>query len=92
MKVRILEPAVEDLEAIHAYIGRDNPRAADRFIESIKTHVNRVALSGFGEIGKAGRVPGTRELVHGSYVVIYTSDEVKDELLVIAVVHGARRR
>ena len=92
MRVRILEPAAEDLEAIHAYIAPDSRRKADWFIDSIKRHVNRVAATGFGAIGKPGRIRGTRELVHGRYIVVYAVDEAADELLVISIVHGARRR
>ena len=92
MRVQILEPAIEDLEAIHAYIARDSVRAADAFVESVRAHVNRIAQTGFGEIGKLGRRRGTRELVHGHYVIVYRVDQVEDALLVIAIIHGARRR
>jgi toxin ParE1/3/4 len=92
VKVRVLEPAVEDLEAIHAYIARNSTRAADTFIEGIQAHVRKIARLGFVDIGKPGRAPGTRELVHGRYIVIYAVDRLEDELLVVSVIHGARRR
>nr|WP_246736036.1 type II toxin-antitoxin system RelE/ParE family toxin [Enterovirga sp. DB1703] len=87
-----MEPAVEDLEAIHGSIARDGPRAADDFIESIRAHLNSIADTGFGGIGRPGRGRGTRELVHGRYVIVYRYDPQTDEILVISVVNGARRR
>jgi plasmid stabilization system protein ParE len=92
VRVHVLESAVEDLEAIHAYIARNNPRAADSFIEGIRAHIRRVAETGFGEIGRPGTRRDTRELVHGRYVIVYQLDDRNDELVALAVIHGARRR
>jgi plasmid stabilization system protein ParE len=58
VKVRVLEPAVEDLEAIHEYIARDNHRAADTFIGEVRAHLRRIAETGFGEIGRPGHLRG----------------------------------
>jgi toxin ParE1/3/4 len=92
VRVRVLEPAVEDLEAIHEYIARDNHRAADTFIGEVRAHLRRIAETGFGEIGRPGHLRGTRELVHGRYIIVYRLDDVENELIVLSVIHGSRRR
>jgi toxin ParE1/3/4 len=54
--------AIDDLAALRAYIEQDDPAAARRvalhIVESIET-----LLSNNPEMGRPGRVPGTRELV-----------------------------
>jgi len=45
-------------------------------------------------IGRAGRAPGTRELVIGGlpYIAVYRADDQADEVAVIAVFHAAQNR
>jgi toxin ParE1/3/4 len=92
MKVVIHEAAATDLEAIFDWISRDNPRAAAELVRRIRTRVNRLAAVGLPHIGRPGLVEGTRELVEGSYIVVYAVDEPADLVTVLAVVHGARDR
>jgi len=49
------------LEDIRDYIAADNPTAASRVIERIRTAVTRLATT--PAPGRAGRVPDTRELI-----------------------------
>ncbi len=92
MRVRVLEPAAADLEVIHAYIARGNPRAADSFVHSMRAHIRRIAETGFGEVGRPGRRLGTRELVHGRFVIVDRVDGRAGEILVLSIVRGASRR
>ncbi len=63
-----------DLKVIVAYISKSNPTAAETLIDRILYIVNQ-NLSANPELGRQGRVSGTRELVvHTSYIVIYTVD------------------
>jgi toxin ParE1/3/4 len=54
--------AVEDLVSLRAYIAEDNPAAARRVVLHPIQHVEQL-LPDNPQIGRAGRVPGTRELV-----------------------------
>lgn len=92
MRVRLRDAAADELEAIGEYIARDNPAAAARLIAAIRRAIGRIAETGFVEMARAGRRPGTRELVVGRYILTYRYDERRNELVVISIVHGARRR
>jgi addiction module RelE/StbE family toxin len=67
----------------------DNPEAATRVIERIRTAIRRLAAS--PAIGRPGRVEGTRELVITGtpYIVPY---RVRGDVVeVITVLHSAQR-
>jgi toxin ParE1/3/4 len=71
------------------YIARDNPAAASRIVNLIMTAVEH--LSEHPALGRAGRVPGTRELVISGtpYIIPYRIRENTVEVL--RVFHAARR-
>ena len=82
--------AVDDLAALRAHIAEDNPVAARQVVSAILRSVNDL-LSGQPQMGRPGRVPGTRELVvpNTPYIVPY---RIRDNRIVILrVYHGARR-
>jgi toxin ParE1/3/4 len=64
--------AIEDLASLRAYIAEDNPAAARRVVLDIIQNVEQL-LPDNPQIGRAGRVPGTRELVvpRTPYIVPY---------------------
>ena len=84
------EPAREDLAAIAAYIARDSEIYAANFVLEVRDAA--ASLSQFAERGHVVPEFGDatiRELLVRPYRVIY---EVLDEkVLVLALVHGARR-
>jgi toxin ParE1/3/4 len=84
------QEAVEDLAAIRAYIAEDDPEAARRIALRI-IHSIEDLLSGNPEMGRPGRVPGTRELVvpRTPYVVPYRVRN--NRIQVLRVYHGARK-
>lgn len=89
MKIEWNVFATEDREEIFAYIEEDSPEAAVRVDVEIESQIEVLAVS--PEIGRLGRVHGTRELVivHTPFVVAYTiSDQV---VTILRVLHGARR-
>ena len=88
MKIRWTAPALRDLEAIGDYIAHDNPRAADRVVLRILDQTDLLATH--PEIGRPGRIAGTRELVIADtpYIVPYRLRGAEIEIL--AVFHGAR--
>jgi addiction module RelE/StbE family toxin len=86
--VRWTAPALADLDLIQDYIAERNPPAASKLINDILDRTDKL-LSVNPEIGRAGRVTGTRELilVGTSYVVAY---RLKETVEILAVMHGAR--
>ena len=92
MKVVIREEAADDLDGIFAWIARDNPTAARETIARVRASIER--LANFPNMARVGRVEGTREWVvpRLPYIVVYKVDEQRDELVVLAVFHGARDR
>jgi toxin ParE1/3/4 len=67
----------------------DNPVAAERAYDAITDSVSRLATS--PEMGRRGRVEGTRELVIPSqpYIIAY---HIRGQTIhILAVLHGARK-
>lgn len=92
MKVVIHESAARDLDEIIDWISQDNPRAATRLADRIRTKIERLAVTGLSHIGRPGLLEGTRELVEAPYVIVYTIDQPNQLIDVLAVLHGARNR
>lgn len=62
--------ALHSVDEIAAFIALDNPARAASFVHGLKEKTER--LQSFPGMGRAGRVPGTRELVlHKNYIAIY---------------------
>ena len=81
--------AIADLAALRAYIAQDDPAAAQRIALHIIRNVETL-LPNSPEMGRPGRVPGTRELVipRTPYIVPYRL--VDNAVQVLRVFHGAR--
>jgi len=82
--------AIDDLVALRAYIADDDNTAAQRIALRIIDTVEKL-LSENADIGRPGRVPGTRELViaRTPFTVPY---RLQGEVLqILRVLHGARR-
>ncbi len=81
------EGAVTNLSAIRDYIEATNSTAtAHRGVQQILYAVENLAT--FPNSGRAGRVPGTRELVMPPFVIAYRVRSGAVE--VIRVLHGSR--
>jgi toxin ParE1/3/4 len=81
--------AIGHLAHLRAYIARENPGAAARTATTLLSAVDRLAA--LPNLGRPGRVAGTRELVVPGtrYVIPY---RVRGERLeIIAVFHGRQR-
>jgi toxin ParE1/3/4 len=81
-----------ELEQIYFWIAKDNPRAAAELLGRIEDKVLALVLPGFAHMGRPGLVNGTRELIEFPYIVVSRIDEDGDEIVVLSVVHGARKR
>jgi toxin ParE1/3/4 len=88
LRVAWARTALQDLEAIGNFIARENPIAAGKIVAAIFDQTELLALH--PEIGRLGRIKGTRELVvtDTPFIVPYRVRE--DRVEVLAVFHGAR--
>ncbi len=80
--------AVDDLEDIADYISQDNPEAARRVVSRLWTAVKSLAQQ--PEMGRPGRVYGTRELVVSDTPFVVPYRVVGSEVQILRVLHGAR--
>jgi addiction module RelE/StbE family toxin len=80
--------AQSDRAEIRAFIAADNPRAALALDELISEKAAR--LADHPELGRPGRVEGTRELVvHRNYILVY--DIAGDLVRILRMLHAARQ-
>lgn len=86
-----LRRARVDLRGLFDCLLERNPNAARRIAAVIENQVQEPA--DHPGIGRPGRVAGTRELVviNTPYIVAYTVDQRADTVVVLRVLHGARR-
>ncbi len=89
MKLKWTRLALQDLRHLHEYIADDNPSAASRMVTRMQEATER--LKNHPQMGRPGRVQGTRELViAGSpYVVVYILGDT--EIQIVAIIHSAMR-
>jgi toxin ParE1/3/4 len=89
MEVVWRQVALNSLERARAYIAQDNPAAAERVREQILNAVRD--LADMPNMGRPGRVEGTRELVVAGtpYIVAYTV--LDNQVAIIAVQHSAQK-
>ena len=89
MKIRWTRLAVEDLNLAYEYIAAEHPTAAHAVIARIESAVN--VLGAHPEIGRSGRVEGTRELVISGTPFMVAYRVARKRIEILAVIHGARR-
>ena len=81
--------ALNDLDAIREFIAQGNSAAAARVRTVIQTAVLR--LADYPNLGRAGRVEGTRELVVADLPYIIAYRVVENQLRILSVIHAARQ-
>ena len=89
MPIQWTQRARRQFLAIIDSVLEDNPSAAERVYDAIMDSVSRLVT--FPEMGRRGRVPGTRELVIASqpYIVAY---RIRGQTIhILAVLHGAQK-
>ena len=82
--------AIEDLNSLRAYIAQDNPSAARVAALHIAQQIEQL-LSDNPQMGRPGRVPGTRELVIPKTPFIVPYRLQRNVIQILRVYHGARR-
>jgi addiction module RelE/StbE family toxin len=90
MKVRWSPAAADDLEHIVEHIRKENPDAAQRLAQDIYKRVGTLAT--FPNLGRPGRVYGTRELPVPPlpFIVVYRVLEHADAVEIANILHGAQ--
>lgn len=89
MKIKLTKLAAQDLQSTKDYISQDKPNAAltvmKRIIEAIENIVTLPSM------GRAGRVPHTKELVVSGTPLIIVYQVKQDILYIVRIIHTARK-
>jgi toxin ParE1/3/4 len=89
VRIRWTEIAADDLQSVHRYIGERSPAQADAMVERILASID--VLAQYPNLGRNGRIEGTRELVIAGTPVIVFYRVHRDQVLILSVLHGARK-
>ena len=87
--IRWTEPAARALESIQDYIARENRHAAWEVAQRIRHAVGQ--LEEHPQLGRAGRVRGTLELVIPGLPYIVPYRITGKEVQILSVFHAARK-
>jgi toxin ParE1/3/4 len=82
--------AIGDLVSLRAYIAEDDPAAARGVVLHIIHNVEQL-LPNHPQMGRPGRVPGTRELVIPKTPFLVPYRLQRNIIQILRVHHGARR-
>jgi len=87
MLIRWTKTALASVDEIAGFIATDNPARATSFVLDLQSAVTKIQTH--PGMGRAGRVPGTRELVlHKHYIAIY---RVRGDCVEILRLHHVAR-
>jgi len=87
VSIKWTKAALASVDEIAGFIAKDNPIRATSFVIELQAAVNK--LQTHPGMGRAGRVPGTRELVlHKNYIAIYRVRG--DDVEILRLHHAAR--
>lgn len=91
MKVRYSQRALAQIEEIHRYIARHNPRAATQVIARIEELCEKLGdFPGMGHRADEGDVR-VLPVVRYPYLIFYTIIAADDAVRILRVRHGRRR-
>ena len=92
MKIALDPEAIDDLIGIYRWIAQDSPAAARAVVERLLDSIEH--LGSFPNMGRIGRDEATREwpVPRLPYIVVYEVAAERNELLVLAIFHGAQDR
>ncbi len=89
MKRLVFTPAARnDLMVIGSYIADDDPVRAESFVAELEATARQAAQRPRSFPARNDISPGLRSAVHGRYLLLFR--ELKDEVRIVRVVHGAR--
>lgn len=91
MKLHWLPGAIADRAKIARIIAADSPKASRDQGDRIRNQANN--LCDHPELGRIGRIAGTRELVIAGtpFLIIYRIRDKPQQIEILRVIHGAQR-
>ena len=89
MKIKLTKLAAQDLQSTKDYISQDKPNAATAVINRVIEAIENIVT--FPGMGRAGRVPRTKELVVSGTPLIIVYQVKQDTLYIVRVIHTARK-
>ncbi|AMN40839.1 type II toxin-antitoxin system RelE/ParE family toxin [Rhodoplanes sp. Z2-YC6860] len=94
MKLLVAEAAQADLQRLHTFLSDVNLESAHRAVAAITNAIDSLDL--FPDRGRPSPIPFIRELIvpfgSSNYVVRYTHNAERDELIVLRIWHGRESR
>lgn len=88
-RLTITAHARADLQEIHSHIAKDNPEAARRFVERLRTKARRLAETpGMGRSRREDLRPDLFSFPVGHYILFYR--EQPGGIVLVRVIHGSR--
>jgi toxin ParE1/3/4 len=91
VKVLWTDAAVAQLAAIHDYVAQTSPEYASRIIDRLTKRSIQLSTFPFsGRVLPEYELREVREVVEGSYRIIYLIKEDEDKIEVLAVIHSSR--
>ena len=91
MSVIITPRALEDLDEIVAFIAQNNPERAQTFGDALLSKALQLeAHPLMGRMVPEERDPAVREVMHGSYRIVYRLVGTAQEVFIIRFWHAAR--
>ena len=89
MRVRRLRRALLNLDQEASYIAQDNPKAAAEFVLHLRD--SALMLGEQPNLGRPGRIHGTRELVISNFPYILPYRVRNDTVEILRVFHTSRK-
>ncbi len=89
MRIRWTRPALFDLEEIDQYLSKENQKLPIVILKRIRAAAG--ILADHAEIGRLGRVSGTRELIVAGTPFILPYRICSNEIQILRVLHSSRK-
>ena len=89
MKIKLTKLAAQDLQSTKDYISQDKPNAALAVMKRVVEAIENIVT--FPSMGRAGRVPHTKELVVSATPLIVIYQVKQDILYIVRIIHTARK-
>jgi len=91
VKVLWTDAAVAQLEAIHDYFAQTSPGYARRVVDRLTKRSAQISAFPFsGRMVPEYELNEVREVIEGSYRIVYLVKEDEGQIEVLAVIHGSR--
>jgi toxin ParE1/3/4 len=93
VKVVWTDAAIAQLELIHNYVAQTSSDYAQRIVDQLTNRSKQIANFPFsGRMVPEYELNEVRELIEGSYRIIYLIKDEKQRIEVLAVIHSSRER